>query len=830
MNMLKLWVLFLTLFFSVCASALESLSDTSLSSVQGQAGLTIEQSQLLNIGNLSYTDDGNSLNLEGLRISSQTDVNGSSSQRYVMDVAADGSLSVQTTINPTQLHIDAIRINNSSGSFGDLTLNFEAITNFIVKGMSTGGLEGSFTTGISNADLIWETNTHAMSFNNISFNASVDNLTLEYDAIDNTKDFIRTGLALGMDNYDFSFSTGALSLGSKSLGELSGELALSVNAQVFAGGRGKGENQGLTIHSQITILSNPDNYVRFTDYIDEQNGNSLFMGGFSGELNLTNLTLDVETDYLAIGFDQMDGEFNAETILIGDADRPIGSIELDFLFADYIDANDETKNRYNRLALHPGIKVPIVNNMPDEISGYAITFYEGFQVSETNIGEGYDLSKEGLSISSQWNLVNADLSYIDDDNRVVISGIESFGSANITIDVRQVPENSDTNINTIAVGISDLKGSYSINGLKVGDAVDAPIQGGAELLLSLEVFQAMDFDIDGFTEITAGGDSGGGIRIDGDYFFSDSNIGLSIDENGNGIWATGVNYDIHLRDITFDVESDGLKINRGEQWSTMDIANLRWGNKVSGRSLGRIKLERFEQESSLAIFPGGAGQVCVGGDASDSTGCTADGGRWEDRGEQGMTVALTAKLADISKGSGDSIGARNRLTWENNRKETSAGSGAYINGSGTQIIFDNYSTNDGLGTSDSNDYGLQANLNIDVYETKVLKKSDGSDANGTAGNFGEELIYESIGTNADGNPIRGNGYTYMDSAVVEADSNLQKLRPLGFAVQGNVSFKELNIAQIQLKHPDVATPEPVFYGVVMQNLNLTTNLTATPIQ
>jgi len=758
------------------AYSLEQLSDSSLSGVQGQAGLTIEQSQLLNIGNLSYTDDANSLNIEGFRISSQTDSNATASRTYTLDVLEDGSLKMKTEIEPTQLHINGIRINNSAASFGDLTLNYEAITDFSIKGMSTGGLEGKFTTGISNARMIWQTNGYGMSFDNIGYNASIDNFTLEYDATDNTKGFLRTGLALGMDNFAFSFSTGALSLGGVSLGELAGNLALSANAQIFAGGRSGDE--GLTLHSQVNILSDVNNYVRFTD-----EGNSLLMGDFSGALNLTNLTFDVELDHLAIGFDQMDGSFNAGTILIGDSLRPVGSIELDFMLND-----DTVNNRYNRLQLYPGIRQPDFNMMPDQIKTYAETFYTGLGPAS-----------EGLSMAAQWNLANAELSYIDDGRRVVVSGIESYGSANTTVDVRD---------KKLAIGISDLIGSYSIDGLRVGSKT-APIQGGAELLLSLEVFQAMDFDIDGFTEITAGGISGGGIRIDGDYFFNNSNIGLSVDENGEGIWATGVNYDIHLRDITFDVESDGLKINRGEQWSTMDIANLRWGNKNTGRSLGRVKLERFEQNSSLAVLPGGAGQVCVGASASTESTCGSGGGRWEDRGDQGMTVALTAKLADISKGSGDSAGAKNRLTWENNRTVTD---GQPVNGTGTQIIFDNYSTNDGLGTADSNDYGLQANLNIDVYETKVLKKS--TDA---LGSIGDELIY---------NDASRTDFTYVTSPSAAQKS----LRPLGFAVQGNVSFKELNIGAVQLKHPDIATPETVFYGVVMQNLNLTTNLTATPIQ
>ncbi len=774
--MTRSFLMMLGISLSLLSHSLERLSDSHLSDVQGQSGLTIEQSQLLNIGNLSYTDDSNTLNIEGFRISSQTDSNAAANRTYTLDVLADGSLKMKTEIKPTQLHIDGIRINNSSGSFGDLTLNYEAISDITIKGMSTGGFEGQFTTGISNAEMIWQTNGYSMSFDDIGYNASIDNFTFEYDVIDNTKGFLRTGLSLGMDNFAFSFSTGALSLGGVSLGELAGNLALSANAQIFAGGRSG--NQGLTLHSQVNILSDVNNYVRFTD-----EGNSLLMGDFSGALNLTNLTFDVESDHLAIGFDQMDGSFNAGTILIGDSLRPVGSIELDFLLNE-----DAVNNRYNRLKMYPGIRQPDFNAMPDEIKTYAQNFYTGLGPTS-----------EGLSMATQWNLANAELSYIDDGRRVVISGIESHGSANTTIDVRD---------KKIAIGVSDLIGSYSIDGLRVGNKT-SPIQGGAELLLSLEVFQAMDFDIDGFTEISAGGVSGGGIRIDGDYYFNNANIGLSIDENGEGIWATGVNYDIHLRDITFDVESDGLKINRGEQWSTMDIANLRWGNKVTGRSLGRILLERFEQDSSLAVLPGGAGQVCVGATASTASDCGSAGGRWEDRGNQGMTVALTAKLADISKGSGDSAGARNRLTWENNRTETSPGSGLY---KGTQIIFDNYSTNDGLGTSDSNDYGLQANLNIDVYETKVLKRS--TDA---LGNLGDELIYDDVSRT---------GFSYVASPTTAQKA----LRPLGFAVKGNVSFKELNIGSVQLKHPDVVAPQTVFYGVVMQNLDLTTNLTATPIR
>ena len=66
--------------------------------------------------------------------------------------------------------------------------------------------------------------------------------------------------------------------------------------------------------------------------------------------------------------------------------------------------------------------------------------------------------------------------------------------------------------------------------------------------------------------------------------------------------------------------------------------------------------------------------------------------------------------------------------------------------------------------------------------------------------------------------------------MANPDLAQQQLRPLGFAVQGNVSFRDLQIDSVQLKHPDIALPQTVFSGIVMQNLNMTTNLTATPIR
>ncbi len=787
--MRKIIIITLALTPSLLKAGLVPMADQELQHVNAQAGITLETSSHLTVGDITYTEDANKLQLQNIERGSQADISLPSSSKQVVDVLSDGSLQVSTEVYPTSLSVGAIRVNDSTASFGQFRLNYSG-TGLIKVGDSSSVdnfLEGSFQTSISDAELIWTTNGSSVSFDDIGYNANITRL-----AIGEAVDGLRTGLNFDLDEFSYSFSTGGVKLGGVSLGTMSGQLALSGDAQFFAGGR-EG-TQGISLNASLAILDDPTNYVRFTD-----DGNSLFMGNFSGELNVDNLTFDVMPNHLLLGYDQLDGSFNANKILIGDSATPIGAVQLDFLFKD-------GANGYkNRLAFYPGIRQPVYANLPAAIRPYATSFYSG--LSGTS---------DGLSAAVEWNLANAEVAYIDNGRMVVVSGIESYGRGDLTLDVRSFDHDNNTETadkTAIAMGMNRIQGSYNIDGLRVGNKT-APIQGGAELLLSLEVFQAMDFNLDGYTLITAGGVSGGGIQVDGDYLFSDTNIGLSIDENGNGVWATGVNYDIHLRGIQVDVSNTGLSVNRTEQWSTMNVDNMRWGNKSTGRSLGRIMLERFEKGSSLKIRPGGAGAVCVGASATTATACGNTGGRWEDRGSEGITVASKSAFAPEGLTS-DGSTARNRLTWENNRDADVNGN--LINGSGTQIIFDSYSTSDGLGVTGTNKYGFRADLQVDVFETKVAKKFSGADANGITGNQGDELIYDDASRTT---------YTYITSPTAAQKAR----RPLGFAVKGNVSFKDFQVDKVQLKHPDVVTPQTVFSGIVMQNMNMTTNLTATPIR
>ncbi len=73
--------------------------------------------------------------------------------------------------------------------------------------------------------------------------------------------------------------------------------------------------------------------------------------------------------------------------------------------------------------------------------------------------------------------------------------------------------------------------------------------------------------------------------------------------------------DADVRDMTVDITEEGLSIIKGEAWSTMDVGNLRVGDKADGKSFGRFVVQQYETGSSMTIIPGGAsrnGPVCAG--------------------------------------------------------------------------------------------------------------------------------------------------------------------------------------------------------------------------
>lgn len=97
------------------------------------------------------------------------------------------------------------------------------------------------------------------------------------------------------------------------------------------------------------------------------------------------------------------------------------------------------------------------------------------------------------------------------------------------------------------------------------------------------------------------------------------------------------------------------------------------------------------------------------------------------RGEEGVTIEMKNILARAQ-----SSEKRNSLLWETNR--TVDGQGRAVNGSGTRLVLDNIYTSDGGDFDgdgvDDNTYGIQTDLSVDVYQTRVVKKENGADSLG----------------------------------------------------------------------------------------------------
>jgi hypothetical protein len=390
----------------------------------------------------------------------------------------------------------------------------------------------------------------------------------------------------------------------------------------------------------------------------------------------------------------------------------------------------------------------------------------------------------------------------------------------VTVNVTRDGEINGTRFyDGLRIGFEEVKAGYRINGLRVGSD-DAPLQGGTELLLALGFYPAYDFELEGQVTLGAGGASGEGLTINSDIRIRNGRaavIAAPYDEGEGeiaqkGLWITDLNYDAHIRDMTVDVTEEGLAIIKGEAWSTMDVGNLRVGDKELGASFGRFVLQKYETGSSMTIVPGGAGDVCAGGSGATAADCNASGGIWEARGDEGITIRLkqifARALSDTRK---------NAFTWETNRQADT--SGKPVNGTGTTLMLNDIHTSDGgdfdgNGVED-NTFGIRTDLSVDVYQTKVVKKANGADALGVTGARGDEKIMD---------PAAAAGYRYVSSPTATDLEN----RPLGFAVQARSQFKELSINSIDLVHP-AGGPQTAVYGVKLQNFDIKANLTATPI-
>jgi hypothetical protein len=106
---------------------LKAMDDSSLSSVTGQAGLSISGSFNGSIGKISYIDDGNSLNLETVAFSGFDIADDAPVMVDVVSTSIGGTATQQLQISlPTitgELSVGAIRMGDSGASMGGLAIS-----------------------------------------------------------------------------------------------------------------------------------------------------------------------------------------------------------------------------------------------------------------------------------------------------------------------------------------------------------------------------------------------------------------------------------------------------------------------------------------------------------------------------------------------------------------------------------------------------------------------------------------------------------------------------------------------------------------------------------
>lgn len=728
---------------------------------------------------VDYTQDGETLSLKGV---SSRPVSGSSSLSMLKIDTLQTGIALAYSAPQTEYRIDNMALGTGARSFGSLRgfLNTDAILGIKPKtgvdplvsaGVSLDGnvsfSNGTVYVGFEGYDLIAKGIRLGANFTNATFSLPVtangNDVKLAFSNAAVTAGFSGLTLDLAFADAVPGVQATPLSPDTRDTNALRsfGSLAIDLNASgsvTLAGGGAK--DQGIRIK--------PD--VSWTGGVLEYKDTGLIRSSdFNGSLSSTSgVTVDLEKDttgsYIKLAASDFSVVAKFGKLVIGDSANPkLGSVGINLLFMD-------TANQSNWIKLRPG--------------------------GDTNA------SPQGVTAQMSWNLVSGAASITDNNNSLWLSGLRSSGSGSVTLDLTRScsvtapvcysgtmidPTKGNYNgyFDGLRLGFSNVIGGYSLDGIRVGTS-SAPLQGGTELLLLTGVFPAYDFTLNGHVTLLPGGKSGDGLRFNADVFLSNANAAVSTDEYGKGIWLTDAANEMHYRNGSVDVSSAGLEINKGESWSKLEANDLRLGTKASGTSIGRVVLKTYELNSSLSLATGGSGALCVGATATGSSSCAAAGGRWEDRGDEGLSVKLKSLFvrdtsAEAAVNGIVSDEKRNQLLLEARR---SVGTdGKPVNGTGVQVVLDNLWSSDAkVGDAGANSYGFNAELGVDVAPTVVISKV----------------------------------------------SPYAQTTPLGFAVNGRVSFKEIGAERLQTVHP-TGGAQTVLYGMRMQNADVRFNLTATPI-
>ncbi|WP_223795759.1 hypothetical protein [Marinobacter sp. F4216] len=425
----------------------------------------------------------------------------------------------------------------------------------------------------------------------------LDDVTLSVEALGITLDTVGAGIDLNAPRVNGAWSVGAVRYSKSPLnhgvsvdatsgqslpsyGGLSGDFDLSVRTHLAGGCR---QGEGLRLDQDVTIHS--------ANFLYIEDGNALALRDITGAYQLIDLRVDVTADprgrpALGLTTTSLTGDLSIGSIELGGQGKRFGAVDLDFLFED---ASFNGQAYTNALYLQGG--------------GHA------------------DAGSQGMRLSTEWSLADANIAYTEDGNRVILSGLQSWGRGDVTLSVtRSEVRNGTQFYDGLRIGFEGVEAGYRINGLRVASE-DSELQGGTELLLALGFYPAYEFELDGHLTLGPGGTSGEGITINSDVQIRNGKaavIAAPYDEGSGemsqkGLWLTELDYDSHVRDMTIDLTDEGLAIIKGEAWGTMNIGNLRVGDKDTGQSIGRFELQKYETGSSMMIMPGGAGTVCAGG-------------------------------------------------------------------------------------------------------------------------------------------------------------------------------------------------------------------------
>lgn len=813
--MKALFIAPLCLGVSLANAELVGMDEAFLESVSGQTGLTVEMHKQIKVKDIRYSDkdgiSGEILDLKDIAIGHPDDINNKQAVSiHTIDIDGNDGLVIVSDYQATRLQIGSISVGNHRGSaadnfatrqsFGQLQYDWVGRNTLKVNGKAFGdsGFVISSDTQITDSDFRWTTNGHTLQVNDMVYNSSITDMTIDVE-----DDTVKAYLALRLPDMSYDYTVGSACFSNVDCveGNSFGSFAQSrtfKDSHIFIHGGGR-EGTGITMnmHFEFDESVNASGDGNVSSYTDEA---TVKIAKQSGAVDIIGFTFDIGTaeavlgDHIAMQWDSISGNFKSDLVEI--AGNKVGAFEMRF---DFSDATHDSVDYKNQLKLAPGIAFA-GNNFSSDSELVAV----GFDSVMTDFYAKVNSVSDGVSVYNQWNMT-ADYFYTDDTHTIMADNYYAYGEGYTTLDIRtgadSVDNTNDVNADFLAVGVRNYKVNYGLDGLRIGSE-NAQLQNGHELL---GFYSDARFTLNGGIEIRGGGANGSGINIDADMLITDGNFTLT--KSGNtGIHLDAVTYEFHLRDMTLDVDNDGIKLVLGELWSEFAANDIRFGDRTSGRSLGGIAMQQYQKGSEIIINGGGAQLAqCMGASGVDEASCSANGGTWLDTGNEGLTIKNKRILLQENVAEDKA----NSITYETNRASGVAGTGQAIK-------LNNIYTSDGY-DDNTNTYGVQSTLSIDVARTRVTKKFDGSDSNGITGNAGDEVITTGTGA-AD--------YTYVTSPDVTERAN----RPEALIISNNVQIKELNIDSVQMLHNPSGQSANMLQGIKLQNVNLSSQLSVTPIR